>query len=97
MARGLKMFVRLFRIKASESLDKNFATAIYKEEKWRKGEKKSPLQLRSTQECLNYKKSSQRVSSLRETRCFAKCFRHYSALRKKTRRKTFRRNYIQVR
>ena len=42
------MFVRLFRIKASESLDKNFARAIYKEEEWRKGEIKSPLQLRST-------------------------------------------------
>ena len=42
----LKMFVRLFRIKASESLDKNLARAIYKEEKCRKGEKKSPLQLK---------------------------------------------------
>ena len=42
----LKMFVRLFWIKASESLDKNLARAIYKEEKWRKGERKSPLQLK---------------------------------------------------
>ena len=42
----LKMVVRLFWIKASESLDKNLARAIYKEEKWRKGERKSPLQLK---------------------------------------------------
>ena len=41
------MFVRLFRIKASESLEKNLARAIYKEEKWRKGEKKSTLQLKN--------------------------------------------------
>ena len=41
-----------------------------------------------------------RVSSLWETRRFAKCFqffRHYSALSKKRRWKTFRRNYIQLR
>ena len=37
----LKMFVRLFRIKASESLEKSLAGAIYKEEKWRNGDKKS--------------------------------------------------------
>ena len=41
----LKMFVRLFLIKASESHEKNLAKAIYKEKKWRKGEKKSSLQL----------------------------------------------------
>ena len=35
------MFVRLFRIKASESLEKNLARAIYKEEKCRNGEKKA--------------------------------------------------------
>ena len=29
------MFVRLFRIKASESLERCLAGAIYKEEKWR--------------------------------------------------------------
>ena len=40
----LKMFVRLFRIKASESLEKHLARAIYKEEIWRNGEKKSSLQ-----------------------------------------------------
>ena len=38
------MFVRLFRIKASESLEKHLARAIYKEEIWRNGEKKSSLQ-----------------------------------------------------
>ena len=37
----LKMIVRLFRIKASESLEKSLAGAIYKEEKWRNGDKKS--------------------------------------------------------
>ena len=34
----LEMFVRLFRIKASESLEKRLARAIYKEEKWRNGD-----------------------------------------------------------
>ena len=37
----LKMFVRLFRIKASEILEKSSTGAIYKEEKWRSGDKKS--------------------------------------------------------
>ena len=41
----LKMFLRLFRIKASKGLEENLAVAIYREEKWRKGEKKSSLQL----------------------------------------------------
>ena len=36
-----KMFVRLYRIKASESLEKSLAGVIYKEEKWRNGDKKS--------------------------------------------------------
>ena len=52
-----------------------------------------------TWESLNYKKSlqqlpSHRVSSLRETRCFAKCFRHYFGLSKKRRWKSIRRNYM---
>ena len=37
----LKMFLRLFRIKANESLDKGLARAIYEEEKWRNGDKKN--------------------------------------------------------
>ena len=37
----LKMFLRLFRIKASESLEKSLAGPIYKEEKWRNWDKKS--------------------------------------------------------
>ena len=37
------------------------------------------------------------TSSKRETRWFAKCFRHYSALRKWRRWKTFRKNCIKVR
>jgi len=41
----LKIFVRLFRIKASESFEKILAGAIYKEEKWKNGDIKSSLQL----------------------------------------------------
>ena len=37
----LKMFVRLFRIKASEILEKSSTGAIYKKQKWRNGDKKS--------------------------------------------------------
>ena len=37
----LKMFVRQFRIKASESLQNSLAGAIYKEEKWENGDNKS--------------------------------------------------------
>ena len=37
----VKIFVRLFLIKASEGLEKRLAGAIYKEEKWRNGDKKS--------------------------------------------------------
>ena len=53
----LKMFMRLFRIKASESLEKKLARTIYKEEKWTKGEKKSSLQLKNAS--TSYKKFSQ--------------------------------------
>ena len=35
------MFVRLFRIKASENLEKRLAGAIYKKGKWRNRDKKS--------------------------------------------------------
>ena len=41
MAAVLKMFVRLFRIKASESREKRLGGAIYKDEKWKNGDKKS--------------------------------------------------------
>ena len=37
----LKMFVRLFRIKASENLEKSLAGAIHKKEKWRNRDRKS--------------------------------------------------------
>ena len=40
------MFLRLFRIKASESLEKSLAGTIYKEEKWRYGDKKSSWPLK---------------------------------------------------
>ena len=38
---GLKMFVRLIRIKPSEILEKSSTGAIYKKGKWRNGDKKS--------------------------------------------------------
>ena len=55
----LKMFVRLFRIEASESFGKSLAGTIYKEEKWRNGD----LKILTTGQCLNYKKSSQQLPS----------------------------------
>ena len=92
-----KCIVRLFRIKASKSLGKSLAGAIAKKKNWKKGD---PKKLLITWECLNDKKSSKQLPSCviagRETRCFAGCFRHYSALSKKRRWKTFRRNCIQV-
>ena len=42
----LKMFVRLFRIKANESLEKFLAGAIYKEEKWWNWDKRALDHLR---------------------------------------------------
>ena len=42
----LKMFVRLFRIKANESLEKCLAGAIYKEEKWWNWDKRALDHLR---------------------------------------------------
>ena len=50
----LKMFVRLFRIKASEILEKSSTGAIYKKKKM---EKRGQKELLTTLECLNYKKS----------------------------------------
>ena len=35
------MFLRLFRIKANESLDKGLARAIYEEEKWSREKKRA--------------------------------------------------------
>ena len=100
MARGFENVCEIqFRIKASEILEKSSTRGNYNRKKnGEKGTKK----LLSTLECLNYKKSSQldschRVSSLWDIRRFAKCFRHYSALSKKRRWKTFRTNCIQLR
>ena len=56
----LKMFVRLFRIKASEILEKSSTGAIYKKKKM---EKRGQKELLTTLECLNYKKSSQQLPS----------------------------------
>ena len=94
----LKMFVRLLRIKASEILEKSSTGATFKKEKRR---------LTGTKRALDYF----RMLKLQEIfttaaivfhryerlAVFAKCFRHYSALSKKRRWKTFRRNYIQLR
>ena len=93
----LKMFLRLFRIKANESLDKGLARAIYEEEKWRNGDKKNSWLLKYVETTRNLHNSCHRVSSLRETRCFAKCCLHHTALSRKRCWKTFRTNCIQVR
>ena len=95
----LKMFVGLFRIKASEILEKSSTRGNYNRKKnEEKGTKKKKLL--TTLECLNYEKSSQQLPScfiaMRDSP-FCKCFRHYSALSKKRRWKTFRRNCIQLR
>ena len=55
----LNMSVRLFPIKASEILEKCSTGAIYKKEKWKRGQK----ELLTTLKCLNYKKSSPQVPS----------------------------------
>ena len=60
----LKMFVRLFRIEASESFGKSLAGAIYKEEKWRNGDQVDYLTMPKLQEifttvaivCLRYER-----------------------------------------
>ena len=49
-------------------------------------------ELLTTQECLNYKKSSQQLPSClicNKDVLFCKCFRHYSALSKKRHEKLF--------
>ena len=58
----LKMFVRLLRIKASETLEKKFNRSYLQE---RKLEKRGQKKLLTTLECLNYKKYLQhRCSAL---------------------------------
>ena len=59
-AHGFKMFARLISVYASESLQKRFAGAIYKEEKWRNQEKTEFL---TTRKCLNWKRSSKHLPS----------------------------------
>ena len=56
----LKMFVRLFRIKASWILRKKFNRSYLQETKM---EKRGQKELLTTLECLNYKKSSQQLPS----------------------------------
>ena len=56
----LKMFVRLFRIKASWILWKKFNRSYLQETKM---EKRGQKELLTTLECLNYKKSSQQLPS----------------------------------
>ena len=82
----LKMFVGLFRIKASEILEKSSSRGNYNRKK--NEEKGTKKKLLTTLECLNYEKSSQQLPScfiaMRDSP-FCKCFRHYSALSKKRR------------
>ena len=95
MARGLKMFVRLFRIKASESL-KNISRSYLQRRKMEKQGQKEPL---TTWEWQNYKKSSQQLPScVTATRLavLQKYFSHYSALSMKRGWKFFQRKSIQV-
>ena len=98
MARGFENVCEIISDWGKWKLRKNFSGKYLLR---RKMEKRRPKKLLATWQCLNYKKSSQQlpscVSSLRETRCFAKCFRYYSSLSKKRRWKTFRRNCKQVR
>ena len=54
----LKMFVRLFQIKASEILEKKFNKSYLQE---RKIKKQGQKELLTTLECLNHKKSSQQL------------------------------------
>ena len=56
----LNMFVRLFRIKAREILEKMFNKSYLQA---RKMEKRGQKDLLTTFECLNYKKSSQQLPS----------------------------------
>ena len=89
------MFVRLFRIKASESL-KTLNRSYLKRRKVKKQGQKEPL---TTWECQNYKKSSQQLPScVIATRLavLQKYFSHYSALSMKRRWKFFQRKSIQV-
>ena len=80
----LKIFVRLFRIKASESLNK-LSMSYLQRGKMEKQRQKEPF---TTWECLNYKKSAQHLPSCAIATRLAvlqKCFRHYSALSKERR------------
>ena len=63
----LKMFVRLFRIKARKSLKKLSTGAIYKEEKWKNRDGKSPWQLENAKTTRSLHNSCHRVSSLRDS------------------------------
>ena len=85
----LKMFMRLFRIKASE--------AIQERKMEKRGQKELLTYLRMPKLQEIFTTAADRVSWLWETRRFAKCFRHYSALSKERRWRTFPRNCMQLR
>ena len=69
-------------MKASKKDEQELFT---KKKNGEKGTKRALEYLRIPKPTRNLHNSCHRVSSLRETRCFAKCFRHYSALSKKRR------------
>ena len=79
----LKMFVRLFRIKQVKSSNKVQQKLFTRNKNGETGTKRALEYLRIPKPSRNLHNSCHRESSLRETRCFAKCFRHYSALCKK--------------
>ena len=88
ITRGFEKVCEIFLDSSERKPRKSLAGAIYKEEKWRNGNKKKLL---TTWECLNYKKSSQQspscVLSTRDS-LFCKRFSPlFSLVQEKTRKK----------
>ena len=97
MARGFENVCEIISDWGKWKLRKKFSRNYLQR---RKMEKRRPKKLLTTWQCLNYKKSSQQLSScVFATRdsLFCIMFRYYSSLSKKRRWKTFRRNCTQVR
>ena len=70
----------LKQVKASKKDEQELFT---KKKNGEKGTKRALEYLRIPKPTRNLHNSCHRVSSLQETRCFAKCFRQYSALSRK--------------
>ena len=92
----LKMFVRFFWIKQVKASKKVWQELFSKN---KNGDKKSSdldnLRMSKLHATKLHNGCHRVTISLRESRCFAKCFRHYSAVSKWRRWKTFR-NCLQV-